>query len=246
MSESTSGLGKTYNRIYEFICGSHPNQRLWHFQWLSATLLQQDLEKILPSLSGTVLDVGCGEKPYDYLLNHAENHVGIDVVAGPEVDHIVGPTDPWPFADDSIDNVIATQVLEHTEQYEYTLAEVQRVIKPGGQVVLSFPFLYNEHGSPHDFQRFSAHRAATLLPELTLDEVIIQGGIGSTVATLVLNWIDTTLGLTFLTRLLKALLLPLSIPVNTIVNCLAWLLDRADKTNAFYSNVLVIFKAPSV
>lgn len=245
MNEGTSGLGKTYNRIYDFICGCHPNQRLWHFQWLSATLVNHDLDKILPGLRGTVLDVGCGDKPYAHLLGNAENHVGIDVIPGPKVDHLIGPTEPWPFADNSVDNVIATQVLEHTAQYNFTLQEVGRVLKPGGLVVLSFPFLYNEHGSPHDFQRFTAHRARTLLPDLIVDKVITQGGIGSTVATLVLNWINTSMGLSFPARLCKALLLPLSLPVNLLVNCLAWLLDGADKTNAFYSNVLVVFRAPT-
>lgn len=61
-----------------------------------------------------------------------------------------------------------------------------RVCKPGGVIVLPFPFLYNEHGMPYDFQRFTIHGVARLFPyEIRVLER--QGGFGSTVVILFLN-----------------------------------------------------------
>jgi hypothetical protein len=53
-----------YRATYDTLCGRHPWERHWHFQWLAATDLRRELRRTLPKLSGRVLDVGCGQKPY--------------------------------------------------------------------------------------------------------------------------------------------------------------------------------------
>jgi ubiquinone/menaquinone biosynthesis C-methylase UbiE len=44
-----------------------------------------------------------------------------------------------PFADESFDCVIAAEILEHVEDDEQVLAEIYRVLKPGGELALSVP-----------------------------------------------------------------------------------------------------------
>ena len=93
-----SRLGELYNVIYNTICGRHPNEFPWHFQWLSGKDLHAGLRVALSGLEeGKVLDVGCGKNPYKSWLGEGHEYTGMDVVEGPGVDIVVGPKEPWPF-----------------------------------------------------------------------------------------------------------------------------------------------------
>lgn len=243
-----SSLGRTYRNIYEALCGKHPHVRPWHFQWLGARLLQKRLRILLPTIAvGTeihVLDVGCANKPYRAWFGPVAEYVGLDVVAGPEVDVVAKSSEKWRLPDAQFDIVLCTQVLEHVEDLEHFLAEIQRVLKPGGVIVASFPFIYNEHGIPWDYRRFSAYGAEKLFLDMHLLMLERQGGIGSTTAILLLNWWEDTLNLNFPLRLLKAILLPLNLVAATILNMFALLLDQLDRTGRFYGNILVVVEKP--
>lgn len=67
---------------------------------------------------------------------------------------MVAPDAAFPFDNGKFDVVFATQGVEHVENLPHTLGEIARVCKAGGVIVLSFPFSYNEHGTPYNFQRF--------------------------------------------------------------------------------------------
>ena len=109
-------------------------------------------------------------------------------------------------------------------------------------MVLSFPFLYNEHGAPYDFQRFTAHRAQKLFPNYDILQLERQGGVGSTLGILLLNWVEQSVNRNFITRLLKAALLPFWILVSLTTNLIGLAFDRIDYTNAFYNNLLIVLR----
>jgi SAM-dependent methyltransferase len=187
-----------------------------------------------------VLDVGCGDKPYQTWFGKVSEYVGIDVVAGSEVDVVVTQDEQWPVPDQHYDVVLSTQVIEHADNLELALTQMSRALKTGGAIILSFPFLYNVHGAPHDYRRFTHHGAAKLLPDHEILHLETQGGIGSTLVVLLLNWIDTALNLSPATRLLKGLMLPVSIPMTLALNLFGLAMDRLDRTKMFYSNVLLV------
>ncbi len=235
-----SRLGRLYSQTYGAICGKHPRLLPWHFQWLGTVYLSKTLKQRLPQLAGCVLDVGCGDKPYRALFSQVTKYVGIDVTEG-GADFVVAPDAGFPFEDDAFDVVFATQVVEHVENLPHTLGEIARVCKPGGVIVLSFPFLYNEHGTPHDFQRFTSHGAARLLP-FDVEVLECQGGFGSSVAILTLNWLNDMLNANKLSRLIKAATLPFWLPFSLMMNIFGLLIDRVDGTHKYYNNVFVIFR----
>ncbi len=235
-----SRLSDFYTRAYSLFCGRHPHLRPWHFQWLTVKDLYADLRRVLPQLSGRVLDVGCGDKPYEDWLNLALRYFGIDVSPGPRVDAVIEPGKPWPAEDASFDAVLCTQVLEHVPDLEEVLAEIDRVLKAGGQLLVTVPFAYPEHGAPQDFRRFSIHGVRQLFAErYEITELKPQGGIGSTMGTLWLNWAEAEMNRCKPTRLLKGALLPVWVVFSGLVNAVGWLLDKADTTRAFYGNVLL-------
>ena len=235
-----SRLGRLYRLVYEALCGKHPKLMPWHYQWLATFYLSRVLKQYLPKVKGRVLDVGCGDKPYRSLFSQSTDYVGIDIAEG-EADIVVDPNFAWPLENDSFDVIFASQVMEHVENLPHTISEIIRVSKPGAIVVLSFPFLYNEHGTPYDFQRFTTHGAARLFP-YEIDVLEQQGGYGSTVVIMTLNWLNEVLNHNKITRLLKAAVLPLWIPFCFLMNMIALLLDNIDVTNKYYNNVFLVFR----
>ena len=240
-----SRLGRTYRIIYDKLCGRHPNVRPWHFQWLDTYYLYRSLKRLLPTFGGRVLDAGCGSRPYQEWFGPVTEYVGLDVSAGRGVDLVVASNERWPLPNENFDVILSSQVLEHVEHPDITLKEMSRVLKRGGVAILTFPFLYNEHGTPDDYRRFTAYQAAKLFPDCEVSYLEKQGGIGSTIVILFLNWVDGSMNLYRPTRILKAVLLPGWLALSLVLNVLGLLIDRIDLTGAFYNNLLVVVKKPS-
>jgi SAM-dependent methyltransferase len=119
-------------------------------------------------LTGRVLDVGCGQMPFRLLLTPGTQYTGIDVPqassfgmqASPDILHFDGTTIPFP--DDHFDALLCTEVLEHAEQPDTLIAEMHRVLKPGGSLVLTVPFAARVHHVPYDFHRFTRFQLARM------------------------------------------------------------------------------------
>ena len=239
-------LREAYDAVYAALCGRPPGPlKPWHHKWLATVDLQDDLRDRLAGLQGTVLDVGCGRQPYRRWLSGASGYVGVDVESRPGVDHLIEPGEPWPLDDACFDSVLCTQVLEHDSMPGHTLSEISRVVRPGGTVLITVPFAYNEHALPHDYRRWSAAGAADLVGErLQVEEIRKQGRVGTLLGALWLNWIDQAVGRSPALQLLRALALPAWIVLCATVNALARALDAMDRTRAFYLNVMIVARSP--
>lgn len=245
MKKHESKLGKAYRKLYNGLCGAHPYLSPWHFQYLNTFYLYRDLKKFLPSLRGdVVLDVGCGNAPYKTWFGREIKYIGIDTQPGEGVQHLIDGESEWPIADESVDIVLCTQVFEHANNFQQLLSEINRTLRGEGRLVATFPFIYNEHGAPNDYRRISAHGAEIIFPGWRVVLVKRQGGIGSTLALLWLNWRDLAMNRNFALRLMKATLLPIWIFESMIINVLGLLLDKIDRTDSFYSNVMVVLEKP--
>ncbi|MBM4168448.1 MAG: class I SAM-dependent methyltransferase [Ignavibacteria bacterium] len=116
--------------------------------------------------SGTMLDYGCGNRPYYELLRrHVQQYLSADVMQNDEgtVDFIIGSDAALPLASGTCDTVLSTQVLEHTRLPDEYLREAARVLKPGGYLILTCPGSYMLHEVPYDYYRFTVHGLEYLL-----------------------------------------------------------------------------------
>ena len=120
------------------------------------------LKTHLSQLKGTLLDVGCGQMPYKPLLlsgpSRVMHYIGLDL----EVNHIHDnhPDITWqagkiPLADGSVDCAIATEVFEHCPDPTTVMSEICRVLKPGGLLFFTVPFLWPLHEAPYDEYRYT-------------------------------------------------------------------------------------------
>lgn len=67
------------------------------------------------------------------------------------------------LADEQYDYVVCTEVLEHTVQPFAAVAEIARILRPGGLLFLTVPFNFRIHGPLPDCWRFTEHGLRVLL-----------------------------------------------------------------------------------
>lgn len=192
-------------------------RRLLDLQAASAWL---DLRAILADAEGDVLDVGAGAQPYRALFPTSARYRAIDVALAkeqfgydvPDTEYFVG--ERWPPADGSVDVVLATETLEHVPEPATFLAEARRVLRFGGQLVLTVPFSARWHYVPHDYWRYTPSSLRNLLEAAGFTDVAVTPrGNEVTVAcakvmALVLPWLDPSSTQWGPRRLIATLLLP--------------------------------------
>ena len=152
------------------------------------------LERVAPQARGRLLDVGCGDKPYEYLFRpYVTEYIGIEHEAtfsetaasdrAKKPDYLYDGR-RLPFEDRSFDTILNVQVLEHTPHPAALVAEMARVLKDDGILILSAPFQFRLHEEPHDYFRYSPHGLRTLCRDagLEITEIHRQGGLWSGMA----------------------------------------------------------------
>ncbi len=121
--------------------------------------LAKNIRVLSSHISGKVLDVGCGEKPYQPLFQVTE-YIGLEYDS-PEnrkknnADFYYDGQ-VFPFESNSFDSLVINQVFEHVFNPDDFLQEVLRVLKPGGKLLMTVPFVWDEHEQPHDYARYSS------------------------------------------------------------------------------------------
>jgi ubiquinone/menaquinone biosynthesis C-methylase UbiE len=110
-------------------------------------------------ISGRLIDIGCGVKPYKAMLSHlVTDHIGVDheiTIHDQSNIDLFGTAYSIPSEDNSFDSAICTAVLEHLEEPEQAIRECFRVLKKGGYAIYSVPFIWQLHEQPRDFFRYS-------------------------------------------------------------------------------------------
>jgi SAM-dependent methyltransferase len=129
--------------------------------------LYDNVKSVAHQIKGDILDVGCGQKPYKHLFKY-KKYIGIEVEqeghdhTNEEVDLFYdGVTIPFDAA--SFDSAITSQVLEHVFTPDAFLQEIHRILKPNGTLLLTVPFVWDEHEQPYDYARYSSFGLKYLL-----------------------------------------------------------------------------------
>ncbi|MBI4325301.1 MAG: class I SAM-dependent methyltransferase [Chloroflexi bacterium] len=177
-----------------------PSRRTCYY--LERITLLQAMQQLRREIRhGRILDVGCGLKPYDSLLTQSgDSYIGTDypttMVNSYQVAtkaDVFATCQSLPFAAESFDTVISTQVLEHVPQPRLLISEAHRVLKPGGILLISAPMTWPLHEEPYDFYRYTIYGLRHLL-ESARFKIIQEVRRGNTCATLGQLFLDVHLG----------------------------------------------------
>ncbi len=74
----------------------------------------------------------------------------------------------------SVDTIILTDVLEHISKPHNLIAEISRIMRDGGRLILGVPFLYWLHEEPYDFHRYTKYQLMELCVNNSLKIISIQ------------------------------------------------------------------------
>lgn len=124
---------------------------------------------------GTLLDFGCGARPYESLFS-VERYIGLDIETSGHPAEGKRPDIYYdgrhiPLEDESIDHVFSAEVFEHVFNAPELFREIHRVLKPGGTLILTCPFVWPLHEEPYDFARYTPHALRSLLTEAGFEKV---------------------------------------------------------------------------
>lgn len=180
--------------------------------WLDWRSLRGAIERLAPNARGVMLDVGCSERPYGALFApHVSRYVGLDYPPAlldkqPELWKILdrakrsvdvfGDGRRLPFADASFDTVLSTEVLEHVLSPGEVLAEMARVLKPEGRLLISVPFLQPLHEMPSDYYRYTPFSLRKLAEAsgLEVETVEARGNFAAALGALVSQFLLRSFG----------------------------------------------------
>jgi SAM-dependent methyltransferase len=148
---------------------------------------------------------------------------------------LYGDAQSLPVQDNLLDHALLLDVLEHLPDPHRSLAELHRVLKPGGSLTIQVPFLYPLHDEPLDFHRWTRHglRLAAghygfdVAAEIAIGHPLESAALNANIAAskTVLNWATSWNPLA-----LTGLLLPLTV---LFTNCAAWALARLSRDDDF-------------
>jgi SAM-dependent methyltransferase len=102
----------------------------------------------------TILDFGAGNSPYKLYFPNADYRKA-DIFDVPGLHYRIENGGRIQERDEVFDLVLSTQVLEHVRDVGEYLGEAYRVLKPGGRLLLTTHGIWEEHGVPFDFQRWT-------------------------------------------------------------------------------------------
>ncbi|MFN0279629.1 MAG: class I SAM-dependent methyltransferase [Pyrinomonadaceae bacterium] len=200
---------------------------------------------------GTLVDVGCGLKQYEiYLRPFVDSYYGTEF--SPESGFngncadVAGNAAAMPFADESIDTIICTEVLEHVSDPERAISEFARVMRPDGVIITTAPFFFPIHDK-FDFYRYSDKGLAEMMQRhgLIIERIEPLSGTGMTLALLInIYWFDIGFLWTKWLYPIGLALRPLLLLVVSIINILGWIADRVLRSNHMSFDHLTIARKP--
>ena len=162
------------------------------------TSILQALRGSLKFFTGKLLDYGCGKMPYrKYILDNSgvTEYIGLDLdVAldyGDVKPDVTWQGDKIPFPDNTFDTIFATEVFEHIHNLEDALSEIYRVLKKGGVIFFTVPYIWVLHEVPNDEYRYTPFALKKIFKKANFDEIDIRatGGWNASLAQMLGLWV---------------------------------------------------------
>jgi SAM-dependent methyltransferase len=134
---------------------------IWYWNRFVLTQLRLKVDTLLSDAGvgagSKVLEIGCGNRAYERLVKARQaDYCGADFPDNKHADLVLSPQGTLAVPDGSFDAILSIQVLEHVLEPAAHLAEVQRLLKPGGVLILSTHGMWEYHPAPLDYWRWTS------------------------------------------------------------------------------------------
>jgi len=130
-----------------------------------------------------IINLGSG------VINIDSRVIDVDCESYPNV-LILADAHRLPFKNESIDAVLCEALIEHVADPRLVISEINRILKPGGWIYLSAPFIFGYHSSPDDYYRWTTSGLKELLGDFHESEVGIVDGPTAALITVLREWLS--------------------------------------------------------
>lgn len=141
------------------------------------------LPLLLKYAKGTLIDLGCGYLPYkNFLSGKVQKYDSLDLYPRTTDVTYTGDIQDMRMVDENFyDTALCLEVLEHVADPFRACREISRILKSGGNLILSVPHLSRMHDEPHDYYRFTNYGIQVILGQagFTILEIQDRGGLFS-------------------------------------------------------------------
>lgn len=159
-------LSGTYQNFFLWIEGPEQEARVAHSHYLCTRALVAYERHVLGRITGDVLDVGAGAGYGKRLIDDTARYFPTDIETARDWQDPAITRQGIPlvktcsvyaieYEENRFDACLALSLLEHLKEPELAMAEIRRVVKPSGLVLVQVPFAFPIHGYPNDFWRWT-------------------------------------------------------------------------------------------
>ncbi len=233
--------------------------------WLDWKHLRESVEAMVPLADGTLLDVGGSEGPYRELFSPTvDQYVGREYPAAildkqPDLwkiknlvrlVQVFGDGARLPVRDGSVDTVLSTEVLEHVPDPRSFVQEMARVLKPGGKLLLTVPFIQPLHELPSDYYRFTPSSLRTFAETvgLEVESITPRGKFASANGAMLSQWLTRSVGASKRQSDGSVILSPwrsvLLLPLTAVIQCLFHLASKLTNDQAVCQGYALVASRP--
>jgi SAM-dependent methyltransferase len=149
------------------------------------TNIRINLEKeIIPVLrkfaKGSILEIGCGNLSYrKYIKSKNYKTLDINPKVKPDFCEDIHKTK---IPSNSFDTIIMIETLEHLYNPFKAIEQAHRILKQGGYVIATTPFIYPYHGEPHDYYRYTKYGLMEIFKKFQKIKITEYGNVfGATI-----------------------------------------------------------------
>ena len=171
-------IGKNFPNIYSFLI-NYISPVFWNKKSLHLFLNEDKSENL------KIINIGSGSSNLD------ANVLNLDFSFFPNVD-VLADMNRLPIRSEAIDRVVSIAVLEHTPNPALSVAEMHRILKPGGQVFCFVPFVQGFHASPYDYSRLTSEGLKLLFSDFDIKD-IEDVGLTSSLLWIFQEWLSSLL-----------------------------------------------------
>lgn len=203
------------------------------YPWLHETIAAHRLGQ-----AGSVLNIGAGGEIADALARNGIRASAVDIDPARRPDLLADIETLESIGDGTVDAIFCLEVLEHVARPEAAAATLRRVLRPGGLLVGSTPFLHGIHDQPHDYYRYTSHGLRHLFSNFEPLDLRARNGYFAAVAVLITRRFAVG---TVAERRRAALLCPILLPLSLVLEALDWIFPANDGTTGYF----FVFRKPA-
>lgn len=127
------------------------------------------------TINGTILDLGGNSNSeYHSLIKGKHTVTTVNINAKHGCDMVFDIQETFPIEGEKFDAVLSMNVLEHVYGFENVISETFRVLKNGGVLIFTVPFMHHIHGSPDDYFRYTRSALDRMLKDNNFVNIEIE------------------------------------------------------------------------